>query len=295
MPRLTSVHVLGAGSLGTLWAAHLAKSKVHTTLLMRQPAPSKVHLQITSGTSTDPTEVTVDAEPSSGPGRPITTLVVATKAFAVADAMAGVVNRLDHGAPSSVVLLMNGALSVADELRLPPTCSLLVATTTHGAFLTPPPASARTDCPHVLHRHVVHAGIGRTWVGQLPLPAVLADAEDAAVRAASRSMHGRDDFGSRSARLAVARQRRAERAMEEFGSAGLGAEVEEIASTERRLWLKLAANAVLNPLTALWNVRNRGVLERLEGLHLAREVVSEVSSLAFALVPPRDLERISNS
>ena len=42
-------------------------------------------------------------------------------------------------------------------------------------------------------------------------------------------------------------------------------------------------DAVLNPLTALWGVQNRVVLERAEGLHIAREVVREVSALALAL------------
>ena len=48
------------------------------------------------------------------------------------------------------------------------------------------------------------------------------------------------------------------------------------ASLGRRLWLKLAANAVLNPLTALWDVQNGEVLRRAEGREICQSVCEEL-------------------
>ena len=47
-------------------------------------------------------------------------------------------------------------------------------------------------------------------------------------------------------------------------------------SCGRRLWLKLAANAVLNPLTALWDVQNGEVLRRAEGREICQSVCEEL-------------------
>jgi len=232
-----TVHVLGGGSLGTLWAAHLMRSGTPTTLLVRPGTLAargrSVLARVTCSWEERPTEARLAAEPSSGAGPPISTLVLATKAFAAGAALEGVLPRLADEA--TVVLLCNGALAVSETLstaQLPRGATVLAATTTHGAWLKGP----ELDDPPDL-RHVVHAGNGQTWVGPLLARGVDASANDAT---------------SERARAAACA----------FGSGGLGAQVEDELQTQRRLWLKLAANAVLNPLTALWNVRNGGVLAR---------------------------------
>jgi len=98
-------------------------------------------------------------------------------------------------------------------------------------------------------RDVHHAGKGETWVGSL----------------------GRVD---------VADAERTEAAQRFFASHGLGAHAEDAAATERRLWLKLAANAVLNPLTAHWDCQNGEVLRRAEGREITRAVCEEIAQVA---------------
>mmetsp|Transcript_31611 Transcript_31611/g.96751 ORF Transcript_31611/g.96751 Transcript_31611/m.96751 type:complete len:340 (-) Transcript_31611:153-1172(-) len=259
------VHVLGGGALGTLWAVHLAESGIPTTLLLRNATPAartrRLLGRVTCGWESRVSPmVEMAAEPSSGPGEAISTLVLATKAYSAAGALEGVLPRL---APDAVIVLMcNGALSVAETLQrsgLQPSLIVLAATTTHGAWLKPVEASTPI-CEH----HVVHAGNGQTWVGPL-----LSGKNSSLVDSVLTK-----DYVERAHQAALS-----------FGAAGLGAIVEDSAKTQQRLWLKLAANSVLNPLTALWNVRNGEVLARTDGRAIADAVCAEIAELAALLAP----------
>lgn len=234
------VHVLGGGSLGTLFAAHFARSGVATTLLLRRANARRCTLRVTEEQpASNDMQTTVACESSSSSdldAEPFGLLVVAVKAFAARSALDSVASRIDPSR-TSVVLLCNGALAVADEL--PTRSPLLVATTTHGAW---------SRAPLDVH----HAGKGETWVGALP-----------------------DGSGS-----AVSPSDEQRGACTLFATTGLGAHVESPAQTERRLWLKLAANAVLNPLTALWDCQNGEVLRRAEGLAVTDAVCDEIAALA---------------
>jgi len=232
-----SLVVLGGGALGTLWAAHHGPS---STLLLRAGSPAlraRRQLLRVHRDWADRHEAQVSVEPSSGPGSPIDMLVVAVKAYSVGAALDGVRERL--AASATVVLMCNGPLSLS-ELRLPPATSLLVATTTHGAWLHAAQQEAGSA------REVQHAGCGSTWVGPLR------------------------NIDSMAVRSSAAR----------FAASGLCAFVETAQATQRRLWLKLAANAVINPLTAIWNVQNGDVLQRVEGRQLAEAVCEEIAEVA---------------
>ena len=51
------------------------------------------------------------------------------------------------------------------------------------------------------------------------------------------------------------------------------------------LWKKLAGNCFCNPLTALWEVTNGELMKHDRGPKLRKQIVSEVSKVAQALLP----------
>lgn len=130
---MVSAHILGAGALGSLWAAHWGRC----TLLLRRRAGSSLPRHIRLRLSAPPTtaspllNLSLPVESPCDDG-PIDVLLVATKAFQVEDAISSVKHRLHPR--SSLILLCNGALSltaIAPSLCVP----ILAATTTHGCYL----------------------------------------------------------------------------------------------------------------------------------------------------------------
>ncbi len=146
-------HVLGAGSLGLLWAARLAGAGIRCRLILRDQA--KLSAWETAGScltlrqADGEQSFTVPAElPSQGD--PIDNLIVATKAYAVIDALDSVAARLGPG--SNVLLIQNGLGSQQTASEAFPSPRLLYASVTDGAWL----ADQYT---------VVWAGKGLTRVG----------------------------------------------------------------------------------------------------------------------------------
>jgi len=189
-----------------------------------------------------------------------------------------------------VLLVNNGCLALSDELaqrfpgcvasvgpsQPPPTAhegpgpprsppfTLVLGTTTHGAF--------RARCAHG-GEVLVHAGFGRAWFG-LPGPAGEGTAAAGAAGQASATA------------AAAAPAARVARSVGLLARSGLCGDVPAGCTLdpqiEVRLWQKLCANAVLNPLTALWRCENGAVLARADGRSHARAVAGEVSLVARA-------------
>lgn len=224
--------VLGAGSLGCLWAAHLAKV-VPTRLLLRPDSPKFAHLS--SGVAhlrveqTETWEVQVPSEAVNSKGD-IQQLLLMTKAHAAVEALSQVAPRLVKG--SVLVILCNGALAVHEEIKKMPSLQeshVILGLTTHGAWSKAP-------------FHVVHAGVGRSCFGKVTCNEVI--------------------FQS---------------TLSTLQSAGLGGERDD--EIERSLWLKLAANACINPITALLEAPN-GIMEAKE--EICQKICEEIALVAEA-------------
>jgi ketopantoate reductase len=164
------LHILGAGSIGMLWAASIRtalpsypvtlllrdhhrarlKKKDHLDIAWRRPGPS--HEQHATKLSL-PIQFLDDPEK-------ISTLVLTTKAYQAKDAVQSVLHRLDPSS-SKIVVLCNGALSLQDELsKIIDNIPLVLATTTYGAYIQEN-ANANDNDDTV---QLIHAGVGKTFV-----------------------------------------------------------------------------------------------------------------------------------
>lgn len=148
-------HVLGAGSLGCLWASRLLLAGQKVNLVMRSERLADFQsggyqLRFTDLQQTT-SLVLARAETADSPA-PVQRLILACKAYSAAEAVASIGHRLNPD--SQVILLQNGIGSQQQVHELLPHCKILVASTTEGAWLQD-------------SFHCVHAGVGQTQFGSL--------------------------------------------------------------------------------------------------------------------------------
>ncbi|MCU1717603.1 putative 2-dehydropantoate 2-reductase [Pseudomonas sp. 5P_3.1_Bac2] len=145
-------HILGAGSLGTLWATRLARAGLPVALILRDSQRLARYQQAggLSLTEQGHTHRYPIAAQTADATQPITRLLVACKAYDAANAVAQVAQRLSPDA--QVILLQNGLGSQAQVAALVPQARCIFASSTEGAF-------RQEDF------QVVFAGQGHTWLG----------------------------------------------------------------------------------------------------------------------------------
>lgn len=153
----TTWHVLGAGSLGTLWAARLARAGLPVRLILRDPGRLASY-QTANGLTLVEQGVAhtypVVGETSDSPG-PIHRLLVACKAYDAQEAVAQLEHRLVPDA--ELILLQNGLGSQDAVAAQLPQARCIFASSTEGAF-------RESDW------RVVFAGHGYTWLGDARHP-----------------------------------------------------------------------------------------------------------------------------
>ncbi|MFN9526974.1 MAG: putative 2-dehydropantoate 2-reductase [Pseudomonadaceae bacterium] len=145
-------HILGAGSLGSLWAARLARAGLPVRLILRNPQRLEAYRQaggLTLIEAGQPQQYAIAAELPQA-DTPIHHLLLACKAYDAQSAVATIAGRL---APGAELLLLQNGLGSQDEVaqRLPKQRCLFVSST-EGAFR---PADFQ----------VVFAGNGHNWLG----------------------------------------------------------------------------------------------------------------------------------
>ncbi|MGY4530997.1 2-dehydropantoate 2-reductase [Pseudomonas sp. TE3786] len=164
-------HILGAGSLGTLWAARLARANVPVTLLLRNRQRLASYRQLGGLTLVEQGQASLYPVPAQSVDdtSPIRLLLLACKAYDAEAAAASVAHRLTTDA--QVVLLQNGMGSQDAVAARLPRARCILASSTEGAF---------RDGDF----RVVFAGHGHTWLGdpQNPVPSAwLADLQNAGI------------------------------------------------------------------------------------------------------------------
>ncbi|HUE94501.1 putative 2-dehydropantoate 2-reductase [Pseudomonas sp.] len=166
-----SWHILGAGSLGSLWAARLARAGVPVQLILRNPQRLQAYHQAGGLTLVEQDQARLYPVAAQTPDstQPIQRLLLTCKAYDAEAAVAQLAPRLVPGA--ELILLQNG-LGSQDRVALQvPQARCILASSTEGAF-------RERDF------RVVFAGHGHTWLGDpldLQPPAWLEDLHQAGI------------------------------------------------------------------------------------------------------------------
>lgn len=150
-------HVLGVGSLGSLWATRLARAGLPVRLILRDPARLAAYEAVGGLTLVEQGQSQQMAIPAQtfDAVEPIERLLVACKAYDAEDAVARLAPRLSANA--ELILLQNGLGSQDAVAAKVPQARCMFASSTEGAF--------RDD-----DWRVVFAGHGYTWLGDASDP-----------------------------------------------------------------------------------------------------------------------------
>ena len=149
---MSTWHILGAGSLGGLWAARLARAGLPVRLILRDQA-RLAHYRAAGGlTLVEDGQASLHPIPAEIPASeaPIRRLLLACKAYDAEAAVAGLAPRLLPGA--EIILLQNGLGSQDAVAARLPRAHCVFASSTEGAF-------RESDW------RVLFAGRGHTWLG----------------------------------------------------------------------------------------------------------------------------------
>ena len=153
----TTWHILGAGSLGTLWATRLSRAGVPVRLILRDEARLSSYRQAKGLTLVEHgvahTYPVIGETPHSQ--EPIHRLLVACKAYDAENAIAQLQHRLVPDA--ELILLQNGLGSQDAVAAQLPRARCIFASSTEGAFRDG-------------DWRVVFAGHGYTWLGDAGHP-----------------------------------------------------------------------------------------------------------------------------
>jgi len=145
--------ILGAGSLGLLWAGRLARAGYDVRLLLRNKDALRAWESIGGRLTLEQDGVAQQLQINAmlcSAEEPLNHLIVATKAYTVPAALTPLANRLDP--QNTVVMLQNGLGSQQYATDLCPNQQVLWASVTDGAWMAAP-------------GHVIWAGKGITRIG----------------------------------------------------------------------------------------------------------------------------------
>ncbi|MGK5091499.1 2-dehydropantoate 2-reductase [Deltaproteobacteria bacterium TL4] len=151
---VTEWYILGAGSMGLLWASYLKHSGQKVTLLLKNEIASQILTQkkgrICIEIEQQQRVFQIPAIPVHQVHTPVRFLLITVKAYNTLDALRSIHSALT---PNTVLVLLQNGMGVLEQIqREYPHLPLIVGSTTNGAY-------------QLSRFHVVHAGKGMTWLG----------------------------------------------------------------------------------------------------------------------------------
>lgn len=214
-------HILGAGSLGLLFAYHLAKAGHRVSLLGREKTHKQCHVNAIINGQTHRQALTLSHSENC---TDIHLLLVTVKAYATANALASVEHALNK---NSLVFLLQNGLGQLENISPKIQAQIVPAITQAAAEKTDmltviEHAKGQTFLP-ILSQALYQQAL---WQSELPITA--------------------------------------------------------LANFTETQWQKLAINAVINPLTAIYDCRNGEILQLPNYLNIATTVIGELVKIAKA-------------
>ena len=240
MKSSNSWHILGAGSIGCLWAGSLCHQGESPRFILRHRRfetleRQSVALKLAFKGQTFQYPVEVVSAPTIHYS--IKRLILTTKAQDALPALQSVKAHLSDNC--QILLLQNGMGSQQAVCKAFPAYTIWAGSSTDGAYLSAP-------------FHVVHAGIGQTWIGPL--------------QQGSGQVEPFADL-QQNFRLKVS----------------------PCSNIAQKLWEKLAINCCINALSAHFNCRNGALLDGGEKERWLNLMIAETEGALRALgvkVPP---------
>lgn len=148
-------HILGAGSIGCLWATSLCHKGETPRLILRESSYQQLEqkrIPLKLSTPDQTFLFDVDAVSPETIDSPINRLIVCTKAQ---DSLSALNSLMPHLAENSQILLLHNGMGSQQAIRdVLPTHRIWAGSSTDGAYLSAP-------------FEVCHAGQGQTWIGPL--------------------------------------------------------------------------------------------------------------------------------
>ncbi|PCJ37550.1 MAG: hypothetical protein COA99_12715 [Moraxellaceae bacterium] len=263
-------YILGAGSIGCLFSCMFQRANIHSTLLVRpqlvQPPIARHKAQTHSPPVAKSTKaisftfldgssqcISVDTQATDCTQPPIRQLLLTTKAHQSQQAINDIKSRLTKDA---IIVVMQNGMGVAEQLQAQlPHCTIIVATTTEGA--NRPTENA-----------VIHAGSGETWIGNLVSSN---QPDDIALSTAHNIAHNIDQSSAQNMSQCIVQQ---------WQRTGLSIQYDQNISL--RIWIKLAVNSAINPLTVKYQCANGALLDNPEALALMQKICLELKDVMTA-------------
>jgi len=150
MPNKQTIYILGAGALGSLWAAKLSKSNKVILILRNKPINDTYTLLLTEQNNT--TQFSLPCESATSTNNVIDILLVFTKSYDTRSALSQLKHRLTPS--SQIVLFQNGMGSQQEVVKALSHHRIYAASTTEGAN-------------RPTKDTIIYAGKGETWLGCL--------------------------------------------------------------------------------------------------------------------------------